>query len=93
MTAPRLKKERSFEESLARLEAIVAEIESEELGLEKQFELFQEGMALARFCDGKLTEVQKSVEVVLKESAADWKTEPFDSGEVSGEDAEDDDRD
>ena len=82
----RPKKERSFEEAMARLEAIVAEIESEELGLERQFELFQEGMALARFCDGKLSEVQKSVEVVLKEAAGEWKTAPFESGELSGED-------
>ena len=42
---------------MARLEQIVAEIDSEELGLEKQFELFKEGMGLARFCDAKLTEL------------------------------------
>ena len=88
----RVKKEKSFEEAMERLEAIVAAIESDELGLEKQFELFQEGMALARFCDGRLTDVQKSVEIVLKESAAEWKTAPFESGEISGEDPDDDDR-
>jgi len=84
-------KERSFEDAMARLEEIVGEIESEELGLEKQFELFREGMTLARFCDGKLTEVQKSVEIVLKEAAGEWKTAPFVSGEESDAD-EDDDR-
>jgi exodeoxyribonuclease VII small subunit len=87
-----VKKERSFEEAMSRLEEIVAEIESEELGLEKQFELFQEGMTLARLCDRKLTEVEKSVEVVLKESGPEWKTVPFETGEASGEDADDDDR-
>ena len=92
MSSTRPKKERSFEEAMARLEEIVAEIESEDLGLEKQFALFQEGMQLARFCDGKLSEVQKSVEIVLKEAAGEWKTAPFTAGEVSGED-EDDDRD
>jgi len=56
------RRERSFEEAMERLEAIVSEIESDELGLEKQFELFKEGMALARFCDAKLKEVGKSVE-------------------------------
>ena len=74
----RVRKERTFEEALARLESIVAELEGEERGLEKQFALFQEGMELARFCDGKLSEVEKSVEIVLKESAEEWKTEPFD---------------
>ncbi|HJW13293.1 MAG TPA: exodeoxyribonuclease VII small subunit [Thermoanaerobaculia bacterium] len=82
------RKEKTFEEAMERLEAIVAAIESDELGLEKQFELFQEGMALARFCDGKLTGVQKSVEIVLKESAGEWKTEQFEAAEVSGEDAD-----
>ena len=87
------KKERSFEESLARLEEIVAQIEAEELGLEKQFELFSEGMALARLCDRKLTEVEQSVQIVLKDSDAEWETAAFEEGEISGEDAEDDDRD
>jgi exodeoxyribonuclease VII small subunit len=87
MTSSRVpRKERSFEEAMARLEEIVGQIESEELGLERQFELFQEGMSLARFCDGKLSEVQKSVEIVLKE-AAEWKTVPF----ASEEDGEGDD--
>ena len=39
----------------------------------------------------KLTEVQKSVEIVLKESAGEWKTVPFESGETEDSD-EDDDR-
>ena len=54
---------------MARLEEIVAEIESEELGLERQFELFQEGMGARALLRRKLTEVQKSVEIVLKEAA------------------------
>ena len=90
MTA-RPKKERSFEEAMGRLEAIVAELEGEDRGLEKQFALFQEGMELARFCDGKLAEVEKSVEIVLKESAEEWKTAPLDP-DGAEEDDDDDDR-
>jgi exodeoxyribonuclease VII small subunit len=86
------RKERSFEEAMERLEAIVTEIESDELGLERQFELFKEGMNLARFCDARLKEVQKSVELVLKESGEEWKTVPFDAGEAADGDADDDDR-
>ncbi|HVE65523.1 MAG TPA: exodeoxyribonuclease VII small subunit [Thermoanaerobaculia bacterium] len=92
MTARPSKKERSFEEAMERLEAIVSEIESDELGLEKQFELFQEGMTLARFCDAKLKEVQKSVELVLKESGEEWKTVPFETGLSPAEGSDDDDR-
>jgi exodeoxyribonuclease VII small subunit len=77
---------------MERLEAIVTEIESDELGLERQFELFKEGMGLARFCDAKLKEVQKSVELVLKESGEEWRTVSFEAGQVAGEDSDDDDR-
>lgn len=91
MTA-RVKKERTFEEAMARLEAIVAELEGEDGGLERQFALFQEGMELARFCDQRLAEVEKSVEIVLKESAEEWKTEPFLSDAPAESDRDDDDR-
>ncbi len=86
----RPKKDRSFEEAMARLEAVVAELEGEDHGLEKQFALFQEGMELARFCDKKLGEVEKSVEIVLQEAAGEWKTATFDPARAAEED--DDDR-
>jgi exodeoxyribonuclease VII small subunit len=86
----RPKKEKTFEEAMARLEAIVAELEGEDRGLEEQFALFQEGMGLARFCDKRLGEVEKSVEVVLQEAAGEWKTAPFDPARAASED--DDDR-
>jgi exodeoxyribonuclease VII small subunit len=85
------KKDRSFEEAMTRLEAIVAELEAEDRGLEQQFALFKEGMELARFCDKKLGEVEKSVEIVLKEAAEEWKTAPFDPRRSAEDD--DDDRD
>jgi exodeoxyribonuclease VII small subunit len=88
----RAKKERSFEEAMTRLEAIVAELEGEDGGLERQFALFQEGMELARFCDQRLAEVEKSVEIVLKESAEEWKTEPFQADPQAESDRDDDDR-
>jgi exodeoxyribonuclease VII small subunit len=93
---PRPKKEKTFEEAMDRLEEIVSEIESEGLGLERQFELFQEGMTLARFCEGKLADVQKSVDVVLKESSGEWKTAPFVTGDEAaavGDSGLDDDGD
>jgi exodeoxyribonuclease VII small subunit len=80
------KKDRTFEEAMGRLESIVAELEGEDRGLERQFALFQEGMELARFCDARLTEVEKSVEIVLKESSEEWKTAPFEPVEAEGSD-------
>jgi exodeoxyribonuclease VII small subunit len=86
----RPRKERTFEEAMARLETIVAELEGEDRGLEEQFALFQEGMELARLCDRKLGEVEKSVEIVLKEASGEWKTAPFDPARAAAD--EDDDR-
>jgi len=81
----RVKKDRTFEEAIVRLESIVAELEGEDRGLERQFALFQEGMELARFCDARLTEVEKSVEIVLKESSEEWKTIPFEPADQDDE--------
>jgi exodeoxyribonuclease VII small subunit len=86
MTA-RSRKEPSFEEAMERLEQIVAEIESEKLGLERQFELFREGMELARFCERKLTDVEKAVEVVLKETNGEWRTAAFAEDSADAEEA------
>jgi exodeoxyribonuclease VII small subunit len=89
----RTRKEKTFEEAMERLEAIVTQIESDDLGLEEQFDLFREGMTLARFCDAKLSEVQKSVEIVLKESATEWKTAPFDAAAAEEDEEEEEDDD
>jgi exodeoxyribonuclease VII small subunit len=86
----RPRKEKTFEEAMARLETIVAELEGEDRGLEQQFALFQEGMELARLCDHQLGEVEKSVEIVLKEASGEWKTAPFDPARAAAD--EDDDR-
>ena len=81
----RVRKDRTFEEAIARLESIVAELEGEDRGLERQFALFQEGMELAKFCDARLTEVEKSVEIVLKESSEEWKAVPFETEDAPAE--------
>lgn len=80
----RKKKPPSFEKALERLEEIVEKLEGEDLGLDAALALFEEGIALSRFCHGKLEEVEKRVEIVLKESGDDWKTAPFGEEEVAG---------
>lgn len=71
----------SFEKALERLESIVEKLESEEIGLDASLALFEEGISLSRICQEKLTEVERRVEIVLKESGADLKTEPFEEDE------------
>ncbi len=63
------KKELSFEESLKRLQEISDLLESEEAGLEKSIELYEEGIKLSKYCysvlkdaELKVTELKKEIE-------------------------------
>ena len=68
----------SFEKALERLQEIVAELEDPEKGLEASLELFEEGVGLSRFCRSRIDEIEKRVEVVLKETPDALVTEPLD---------------
>ena len=67
----------SFEKALARLEEIAAEMESGELGLEKMVAAFEEGQKLVKLCSSKLNEVEKKIEMLVKNSDGSVGTEPF----------------
>jgi exodeoxyribonuclease VII small subunit len=82
--APPLPKNLTFEKALARLQEIVTELEDPEKGLETSLELFEEGVALSRFCRGRIDEIQRRVDVVLKETPEGFATEPLDDEEESG---------
>jgi len=88
MTKPRaaLPKNLTFEKALARLQEIVDELEDPAKGLEASLTLFEEGVALSRFCRGKIDEIQKRVEVVLKETPEGFATKELE--EAGEEDAE-----
>lgn len=59
-------KYKDFEEALARLETIVAELEKGELALEQALQLFEEGVKISRFCSGKLDEAERKVDILLR---------------------------
>lgn len=69
-----LPKNLTFEKALARLSEIVDELEDPAKGLESSLTLFEEGVALSRFCRGKIDEIQSRVEVVLKETPEGFET-------------------
>ncbi len=56
----------SFENGLQQLEAIVKEMESGELPLERALELFERGMKLSDACRKQLEEAETRVEVLMK---------------------------
>ena len=65
-----------FEASLARLEAIVEELESGELDLEASLARFEEGVALSRRCAGQLAEARQRIDVLVRENG-DLLERPF----------------
>jgi len=85
MSATGKKKEEqqdSFEKRIERLEDIVEKLEQGDTPLEESLTLFEEGVELARSCQGQLEEARERVEVLLK-AAEDGtvETEPFVEGE------------
>lgn len=60
----------SFEETLERLESIVAKMESGDLKLEDSLKLFEEGMKLTKDCNQRLNEIEKKVKTLLRTAQA-----------------------
>lgn len=57
----------SFEQALERLETIVQEMESGELSLETMMARFEEGQRLVKACGETLGQVEKRIEILVKE--------------------------
>ena len=56
--------EPTFEESLASLEAIVAKLESGELGLGESLEAYEQGIGQRKACHRQLTAAERRVEIL-----------------------------
>jgi exodeoxyribonuclease VII small subunit len=67
----------SFEDALKRLEEVLESLEHGELTLEESLAAFEEGVGLVRRCQQKLDEVEKKVEILLKDDAGKFFTRPF----------------
>ena len=59
-------KELSFEAALAQLEDIVRQLEGGTMGLDEMVGAFEKGQELIRLCNGKLNEVEKRIELLVK---------------------------
>jgi exodeoxyribonuclease VII small subunit len=69
--------ELKFEEALARLEAIVAQLERGELSLEDSMAKFEEGMKLNKLCQTKLKEAEQKIEKLIRkeDGSLEWGTQ------------------
>jgi exodeoxyribonuclease VII small subunit len=71
--------EPSFEEALGQLEAIVAQLESGQTGLEASLAAYERGVKLLRHCHSVLAKAERKIELLSRVSAAgEATTEPFD---------------
>lgn len=71
-----MKKEK-FEQALERLEVLVETLETGNLPLEETLKVFAEGMKLASFCETKLNETQKKVEMLIKNQSGQTEVVDF----------------
>ena len=74
-------KPNEFEKAFQDLEKIVQRLESEEIPLDESLHLFEEGIRLSRFCNQKLEEVEKKIELILADAKGQPVTEPFEMEE------------
>ena len=69
--------EKSFEDALKRLEEVLESLEHGNLNLEDSVQAFEEGVKLVRFCHDRLDEVERRVELLLKDEAGRFVTKTF----------------
>ncbi len=75
-----VKKQQSFEEAMGRLEAVVAQLERGDCGLDESLKLFEEGAKLAGACEKLLDQAEQKVELLL----ADGSEVPFEGAQTDG---------
>lgn len=75
------KKNFNLEKSLADLEALVEELESGDLPLDKAMKKFEEGIKLTRGCQAALKEAEQKVEILLKTAGGEDTLDAYDPDE------------
>ena len=66
-----------FEDSLKKLETIVAQLEEGDLALEESLKLFEEGVSLSAACKQELDAAEGKVQMLVKQRDGSQKLEPF----------------
>jgi exodeoxyribonuclease VII small subunit len=69
--------EPSFEDALKQLEAVVEEMESDELPLESLLTHYEQGTQLAALCQKKLAEAGLKIQKLEKNAAGELELQPF----------------
>jgi exodeoxyribonuclease VII small subunit len=59
--------DKRFESALEELESVVEQLESGDLSLEDSLAAFEKGVGLVKYCNEKLCEVEKKIEILIKD--------------------------
>ena len=70
-------KNMTFETAMARLEKIVSELESGRVSLDESLSLYEEGIALVRFCSNTLDSAEKKIKIVKSDPNGTLSEEEF----------------
>ena len=76
------KKSFNLEKSLSDLEALVEELESGDLPLDKAMKKFEEGIKLTRGCQAALRDAAQKVEVLMQSAGGGESLEEFDADDA-----------
>ena len=73
--------DKKFEDALQDLEDVVEKLDSGTLSLEESLQAFEEGVALVRFLEEKLTDVEKRVEILTRDNSGLFQTQSLEADE------------
>ena len=71
------KKELTYEDAVKELEEILADLEKEDLPLNDSLEKFKRGVALYKYCNEILNNVEGEIKILLKDEEGDLEEEDF----------------
>ncbi len=77
---------KKFETALEDLEQVVEQLDSGELSLEDSLAAFEKGVGLVKFCNDKLNEVEKKVELLVKDKEGKLQLKAFEDLSEDGSD-------
>jgi len=66
----------SFEKALDKLEKVVVSMEDKQLSLDNMMKYFEKGKELSDYCNTKLNEFEKKIEILVRETSegGEWKS-------------------
>ena len=86
--AQKIPTNKKFEAALEDLELVVEQLETGELSLEDSLDAFEKGVGLVKYCNQKLDEVEKKVELLVKDKEGKLQLKTFEE-RTADEDGDD----